>query len=181
MKPRPPGVGAPQVDAPLNDEWFAPSQRSGVHDAPVAPRRGLTFTLVSVALVGFALGGCLFLWTSGSLPRWTGTAPAEVGTTRVTNAPLTPVPPMSAVVTDEPKSTAVDLLPSAPAAAVPTTPTPTGATPATPAPRALAPKVAPAAPRTTPAPASTESSPPAAAPAATMAPTVDPDPAPTTQ
>ena len=183
MKPTPPPVVARQVDAvPLNDEWFAPSQRSGGHAAPVAPRRGLTFTLVSVALVGFTLGGCIFLWKSESLPRWTGTAPAEVGTTSITSAPLTPAP-MRAAVIEEPKSTTVDLLPSAPPAAPQA---------ATPAPRAIAPKVAPAAPRVvTPTaselrgvdpsetPASTESPP--AAPAATMAPPVDPDPTPSTQ
>ena len=186
MKPTPSQIVAAQVDpAPLNDEWFAPSQRYGADPTQAAPRRGLTFTLVSVALVGFTLGGCLFLWRNESLPRWTGTAPTEVGTTTITNAPLAPVA-IAAVITEEPKSTAVDLLPSPPP------PAPQAAITTATVARAQAPKVAPAAPRvTTPAatelrgvdpseaPASTESS--APAPAATVAPTVDPDPGPVTQ
>lgn len=182
MLPKPARV-APQVGpAPLGEDWFAPrSAGSGFYAAPVAPRRGLTFTLVSVALVGFTLGGCLFLWKSESLPRWTGTAPSEVATTTITNAPLTTV--AMPVVAEDPKNTAVALLPSAPPAAQAAI----TSMPVTRAPAVV--KAAPAAARAAPAPAtelrvvdpsetpaSTES--PAAGSPSTMAPTVDPDPTP---
>jgi len=175
---------APRQDAiPLTDEWFGPrSQRAGLYAAqPAGTRRGLAFTLVSVALVGFTLGACLFLWRSETLPRWTGTAPPEVATTTITNAAAPAALPVPPTPTEAPKSTAVELLPSAPVAPEP--PTTSAA-----APRPLPPKVAPATPRETPAAAElrgaapAEATPPVAVapavPAATMTPAVDPDPVP---
>ncbi|HSO32246.1 MAG TPA: hypothetical protein VLT33_07020, partial [Labilithrix sp.] len=62
---------APQVDqadqadqaSTLGEEWFGPrSLRALLVREPSVRRRGLVFALVSLALVGFTLGGCLFLW-----------------------------------------------------------------------------------------------------------------------
>ncbi len=157
------GAGIPlasrQDAIPLTDEWFGPrSQRAGRYAAqPAGTRRGLAFTLVSVALVGFTLGACLFLWRSETLPRWTGTAPPEVATTTITNAAAPAALPAPPTPTEAPKSTAVELLPSAPVAPEPRTTS------------AAAPRPLPPTPPAAVAPA---------VPAATMTPAVDPDPVP---
>lgn len=181
-------LAAPKAETiPLTDEWFGPRSQRAVPPGPfgesLTPKRELTFALVTLALVGFTLGGCLFLWRSERLPRWTGTAPPEVGTATITNAPA---PPRPAVVTEGPnadaprKRTAADLLRSAPVAPV------TSASVA--APPALAPKVMPAASRETTTAAEPRRAPPPETPASadstqavsggTVTPTLDPDPAP---
>lgn len=81
---------APSVTDRLSftDEWFGRPARSSLPPAAEPPRsrRGFAFAVVSVALVSVALGGSVFLWQSGRLPRWTGAAPPEpVGTTEVTS------------------------------------------------------------------------------------------------
>jgi eukaryotic-like serine/threonine-protein kinase len=129
--PLPPASAADRSG--LTDEWFGrASRRSSLGAAHPAPnRRGMVFALVSLALVGFVLGGSWFLWQNGRLPHWTGAAPPEedVGTTHVTSAPATPAEPAS----EEPKSTPVEALPNAP----PEVSTPAPAPP-TAAPRATA-------------------------------------------
>jgi hypothetical protein len=73
----------------FTDEWFGRPTRSSILPPPEPQRsgRGFAFAVVSVALVSAALGGSVFLWESGRLPRWTGAAPPEsVGTTELTSS-----------------------------------------------------------------------------------------------
>ena len=110
----------------VTDEWFGqPLRREvGATLAPVGSKRGRSFAVVSLALIGFVLGGSWFLWQNGQLPHWTGAAPPDepVGTTNVTSSPA-PAEPASepvAVPAEEPTtSTPVQSLPNA-AAALPT-------------------------------------------------------------
>ncbi len=108
----------------MTGEWFGPGSRQAVEPtfAAVPQRRARTFTIVSLALVGFVLGGSWILWQNDQLPHWTGTAPTEqpVGTTNVTSAPAAPVSlePMAEPAEAPATSTPVEALP--PVATVPT-------------------------------------------------------------
>jgi serine/threonine-protein kinase len=103
--------------ASLTDEWFArASRRSVLGETPAPPpsRRRQVVAVVSLALVGFVLGGSWFLWQSGKLPHWTGAAPREQGaeTTHMT-APATAREPHAVERTAVEPSIQVEALPDA--------------------------------------------------------------------
>lgn len=78
----------------FTDQWFGrPVQVPLVPlvalEPPPRRNRGFAFAVVSVALVSAALGGSFFLWQTGVLPRWTGSAPPDdIGTTGVTSGAM---------------------------------------------------------------------------------------------
>jgi hypothetical protein len=93
-------VGAQLRGEPgINEEWFAPPptrpRRSRISDLPAAPpaRKAGAFAAVALLLLGATLGGTLYLYRSGELPQWSGTAPPSdegkmepISRTEVTNA-----------------------------------------------------------------------------------------------
>lgn len=102
----------------LNEEWFAPPpslpRRSRISDLPPAPPPGRagSFAAVALLLLGTTLGGTLYLYKSGGLPQWSGTAPPSdegkmepVSRTEITNGlmdttVMTPPPALEGVMID---------------------------------------------------------------------------------
>lgn len=170
----------------MTDDWFGHSLRTPVADqvTPPSTKRSLAFTTVSVGLIAAVLGGSLFLFESGKLPRWTGTAPPDQpAAAEVTPAPQAEVPAPSApsaaqptvtpAATAAPGSQAVETLPNAlptregnPIATTVPKSTPPAASPPKPAARAEPRSVRPAetpvwtpdAPATTVTPTTTSTS-----------------------
>jgi hypothetical protein len=138
-EPVPVSSSTPTSDrASFTDEWFGRAPRTPLAGtlAPVKrPARRRAFTFVSLALIAAALGGSLFLWENGQLPRWTGAAPPDaIGNTEVTSGLATPADPAAAVApvtaapAEAPAGTSVEALPNAPPAAAQTADVPPAAT-----------------------------------------------------
>jgi hypothetical protein len=118
-------VGAQLRGEPgINEELFATPptrpRRSRISDLPEAPpaRKAGAFAAVALLLLGATLGGTLYLYRSGALPRWSGAAPPSdegrmepISRTEVTNAliettQLTPPPALeNAMIEPENKPT----------------------------------------------------------------------------
>lgn len=112
------GIPLPAIQAGAGDDaWFGPATTRELvfadddDDDDAKQARRLLFAFVSLVLIGFTIGGCLFLWRSELLPRWTGVAPPAIGTATLTSAPP--------VALEDPTSIPVEQLPNAPALADP--------------------------------------------------------------